>query len=39
MRNRAWFVASTLPTLVLATLACQQAPPVVNVQAPPCECA
>jgi hypothetical protein len=39
MRNRAWLVASTLPTLVLATLACQQAPPVVNVQAPPCECA
>lgn len=39
MWNRAPLVASTLLILVLALLACQQAPPVVNVQAPPCECA
>ncbi len=38
MRSRASLVAPTILTLALATLACQQAPPVVNVQAPPCEC-
>jgi hypothetical protein len=39
MRNRARLVAPTLLILALTSLACQQAPPVVNVQAPPCECA
>jgi hypothetical protein len=39
MRYRAQSVALPLLTLALITLACQQAPPVVNVQAPPCECA
>jgi hypothetical protein len=39
MRNRVRLVAPTFPILALAALACQQAPPVVHVQAPPCECA
>ena len=39
MRNRAQLAAPTLLILALNSLACQQAPPVVNVQAPPCECA
>jgi hypothetical protein len=39
MRNRARLIASILLILAPAALACQQAPPVVNVQAPPCECA
>ncbi len=39
MGNRTSLVASTILILILAALACQQAPPVINVQAPPCECA
>ena len=39
MRSRAQLIASTLLILASVTLACQHAPPVVNVQAPPCECA
>lgn len=40
MRSRARFPAPALMIVVaLAAFACQQAPPVVNVQAPPCECA
>jgi len=30
---------AVLLLLLLATSACQRPPPVVNVQAPPCECA
>jgi hypothetical protein len=39
MRSRVRLVASTLLIMASASLACQHAPPVVNVQAPPCECA
>jgi hypothetical protein len=39
MQDRAPLVASAILILVAVTLACQQAPPVVNVQAPPCKCA
>ena len=39
MRSRAQLITSTLLILASVTLACQHAPPVVNVQAPPCECA
>jgi hypothetical protein len=39
MRDRAQLLAPTLLILTLAALACQQAPPVVNVPAQPCECA
>lgn len=39
MQDRSPFVAAAIVILVAATLACQQAPPIVNVQAPPCECA
>jgi hypothetical protein len=39
MRSRAFPVLPLVLALALAALACQQAPPVVNVQAPPCECA
>jgi hypothetical protein len=38
MGNRASRVALLISILSPATFACQQAPPVVNVQAPPCEC-
>jgi hypothetical protein len=38
MGSRRLLVASALPILMLVAFACQQAPPVVNVQAPPCEC-
>jgi hypothetical protein len=38
MGNRASLVALLMLILGPAILACQQAPPVVNVEAPPCEC-
>ncbi len=38
MGKSASLVALLILILGPATLACQQAPPVVNVQAPPCEC-
>jgi hypothetical protein len=39
MRNRARLTPLALVIPALGWLACQQAPPVVQVQAPPCECA
>ena len=39
MRPRTRLRASTPHALALGTLACQHAPPLFNVQAPPCECA
>jgi len=38
MRNCARLAASALLTLAPAILACQHEPPIVNVQAPPCDC-
>ena len=38
MRNRTQLIAFSLLLFALANPACQQAPPVVHVEAPPCEC-